>query len=119
MSSLILLFRNSILSIRGVCRALRNLSAVSVDICEKLVEQDISTPLLLLLNEYNLEWTPANDKKSNQLDQKSDTFLQAVNIIWNLCESTPVALEFFNQSQLLQTLVRCLNYEVFGIDIGE
>lgn len=100
--------------------ALRNLSAVSVEICENLVEQDVFTPLLLLLNQYsNNEWTPTTDKKVNHLDQKSDTFLQAVNIVWNLCESTPVALEYFNQSQLLQSFVRCLNYEVFGKDIGK
>lgn len=100
--------------------ALRNLSAVSVEICENLVEQDLFTPLLVLLNQYaNNEWTPTLDKNLNQLDQNSDTFLQAVNIVWNLCESTSTALECFNQSQLLQSFVRCLNYEVFGLDIGE
>lgn len=100
--------------------ALRNLSAVSVEICENLVEQDVLTPLLILLNQYvNNDWVPTNDKKVNQLDQKSDTFLQAVNIVWNLCESTSVALESFNQSQLLQSFVRCLNPEVFGKEIGE
>lgn len=100
--------------------ALRNLSAVSVEICENLVEQDVLTPLLILLNQYvNNDWVPTNDKKINQLDQKSDTFLQAVNIVWNLCESTSIALESFNQSQLLQSFVRCLNPEVFGKEIGE
>ncbi|CAO1371804.1 unnamed protein product [Diamesa tonsa] len=99
--------------------ALRNLSAVSVEICENLVEQDLFTPLLVLLNQYaNNEWTPTLDKNLNQLDQNSDTFLQAVNIVWNLCESTSTALECFNQSQLLQSFVRCLNYEVFGLDIA-
>lgn len=99
--------------------ALRNLSAVSVEICENLVEQDVFTPLLILLNQYVNEWQPTKEKRANMLDQKSDCFLQAVNIVWNLCESTSVALECFNQSQLLQSFVRCLNYEVYGIDIGE
>lgn len=99
--------------------SLRNLSAVSVEICENLVEQDVFTPLLILLNQYVNEWVPTKEKRANQLDQKSDTFLQAVNIVWNLCESTDIALECFNQSQLLQSFVRCLNYEVFGMDIGE
>ena len=31
--------------------ALRNLSAISVEICEKLVDQDVFTPLLILLNQ--------------------------------------------------------------------
>lgn len=100
--------------------ALRNLSAVSVEICENLVDKDVFTPLLILLNQYvNNDWIPTTEKRANQLDQKSDTFLQAVNIVWNLCESTTVALESFNQSQLLQSFVRCLNYEVFGMDIGK
>lgn len=101
--------------------ALRNLSAISVEICEKLVNQDVFTPLLTLLNQYgNTEWAPTVDQRkgTGRLDQKSDTFLQAVNIVWNLCESTSVALEFFNQSQLLQSFVRCLNYNVYGMEIG-
>jgi HEAT repeat-containing protein 3 len=101
--------------------AIRNLSAVSVDICENLVEQDVFTPLIILLNQYaSNNWIPSNEKKTNQLDQKSDTFLQAVNIVWNLCESTSIALEYFNQSNLLENcLIRCLNYEVFGLEIGK
>lgn len=100
--------------------AIRNLSAVSVEICENLVEQDVLTPLLMLLNQYaNNEWLPGIDKRSNQLDPKTDTFIQAANIVWNLCESTTVALESFNQSQLLQSFVRCLNYETFGMEIGK
>lgn len=101
--------------------ALRNLSAISVEICEKMVEQDVFTPLLNLLNQYaNNEWAPTIERRGpSALDQKSDTFLQAVNIVWNLCESTSVALEFFNQSQLLQSLVRSLNHQVFGMEIGK
>lgn len=99
--------------------AIRNLSAVSVEICENLVEQDLFTPLLALLNQYtSSDWAPTFEKHLNQLDQKSDTFLQAVNIVWNLCESTSIALDCFNQSLLLQSFVRCLNHDVFGMDIG-
>lgn len=115
------LLMDSDLNIRHAASgAIRNLSAVSVEICENLVEQDVFTPLLMLLNQYaNNDWLPTLDKRSNQWDPKTDTFLQAINIVWNLCESTKVALESFNQSQLLQNFVRCLNYETFGMDIGE
>lgn len=101
--------------------AIRNLSAVSVDICENLVEQDVFTPLIMLLTQYtNSDWYPSHESKTNQLDQKSDTFLQAVNIVWNLCESTSIALEYFNQSNLLENcFLRCLNCEIFGLDIGK
>lgn len=93
------------------------MSAVSVEICENLVEQDVLTPLLILLNQYN-EWLPTKEKRANQLDQKSDTFLQAINIVWNLCESTSLALECFNESKLLESFSKCLNYEVFGMEIS-
>lgn len=102
--------------------ALRNLSAVSVEVCETLIELDIFTPLLILLNQYatQADWVPIFDKNMNdQLDERSDIFLQAVNIVWNLCESTSVALDTFNQSQLLRNFVKCLNHQVYGIDIGK
>jgi hypothetical protein len=115
-----LLVDNDINVRQAVSGAFRNLSAISVEICEKLVDQDVFTPLLTLLNQYaNNEWVPTSDRKiADLLDAKADTFLQAVNIVWNLCESTSVALEFFNQSQLLQSFVRCLNHDIFGYEIG-
>lgn len=101
--------------------AFRNLSAVNVEICENLVELDVLTPLLVLLNRYanDADWIPKFDKLiMNKIDSYSDTFLQAVNLVWNLCESTSIALETFNQSQLLNSFVKCLNWNVYGLDIG-
>lgn len=107
----------------AVAGALRNLSLCGVEICENLVEQDVLTPLLALMNEFanTPEWTPVIDKSIaylDQLDQSADTFLQSVNLVWNLCESTSVALEHFNQTNILQSFIRYLDYKVFGIDIG-
>lgn len=108
----------------AVAGALRNISICGVDICEVLVEQDILTPLLILINEYTstVDWVPAIDRSIahvDQLDIAGDTFLQAVNLVWNLCESTSVALQHFNQANILESFVRFLNYTVFGIDIGK
>lgn len=100
--------------------ALRNLSLCGIEVCENLVEQDVLTPLLALLNEYaaSADWQPVFDKTLNeQLDEHSDTFLQAINLVWNLCESTGVALENFNQTQVVHSFVRCLDYKLFGMDI--
>lgn len=107
----------------AVAGALRSLSLCGVEVCENLVEQDVLTPLLELMNEYaSAEWTPTIDHSVThveQLDQMSDTFLQAVNLVWNLCESTSIALEHFNQTNILESFIRYLDYKVFGIDIGE
>lgn len=106
----------------AVAGALRNISLCGIEICENLVEQDVLTPLLTLLNEYalNVEWVPVFDRSivhCEQLDQISDTFLQAINLVWNLCESDSIALDNFNQTSVLQSFVRFLDYRVFGIDI--
>ncbi|XP_041776619.1 HEAT repeat-containing protein 3 [Anopheles merus] len=101
--------------------ALRNVSVVSVELCEFMVDQDVLTPLLALLTRYpsNGQWTPTFDKNmQNQMDEHSDTFLQAVNLLWNLCESTSDALNAFNQSQLLENFVTFLNYNVYGLEIA-
>ncbi|XP_029712750.2 HEAT repeat-containing protein 3-like [Aedes albopictus] len=101
--------------------AFRNLSVQSVEICEYMVDQDVLTPLLALLNCYatSADWKPTFDKNlTDQMDEKSDTFLQAVNLLWNLCESTSVALDSFNQSHLLESFVKCLDVAVYGKEIG-
>lgn len=108
----------------AVAGALRNMSLSGINACEVLVEQDIVTPLLALMDEYisNVNWVPTIDRSVahvEQLDLSADTFLQAVNLMWNLCESTSVALQRFNQANILESFIRFLNYTVFGIDIGK
>lgn len=101
--------------------ALRNLSVNGIEVCDFLVEQDVLTPLLALLQEYavDTEWKPTFDAAMcDQMDLRSDVFLQAINLLWNLCESTSVAVETFNQSQLMESFIRCLDYNVFGLDIA-
>lgn len=101
--------------------ALRNLSVSGITVCESLVEQDVLTPLLALFNEYALDvdWKPTFDTNLNdQTDERADTFLHAINLLWNLCESTSVALNNFNQTRVVESFIRCLNYQVFGFDIS-
>lgn len=100
--------------------AMRNLSMNGIEVCENLVEQDVLTPLLALLNEYAIspDWVPHFDTKmNNQMDEASDTFLQSINLVWNLCESTGIALSNFNQTTIVQSFIRYLDYKVFGLDI--
>lgn len=108
----------------AVAGALRNISLCGINICEVLVEQDVVTPLLSLMNDYinNVNWVPTIDRTVphvEQLDLSADTFLQAVNLMWNLCESTSIALQRFNQANILESFIRFLNFTVFGMDIGK
>lgn len=101
--------------------ALRNLSVCGVDVCESLVERDVLTPLLALFAEYAADgdWSPTFDKSlANQLDERADTFLQAIHLLSNLCESTSLALDPCNQASLVTGLVRCLDAQRFGSDIA-
>lgn len=101
--------------------ALRNLSVCGVEVCETLVERDVLTPLLALFAEYaaDAEWVPTFDKSlANQMDERADTFLQAIHLLSNLCESTSLALDPFNQTRIVASFVRCLSPEQFGKDIA-
>lgn len=101
--------------------ALRNLSVNGVKVCEFLVDQDLLTSLLTLLNEYARDpnWHPIFDTQMcNQMDIRSDLFLQSINLLWNLCESTSVALDVLNQTNLIATFIRCLDYNIYGLDIA-
>uniref|UniRef100_W8CCF5 HEAT repeat-containing protein 3 n=1 Tax=Ceratitis capitata TaxID=7213 RepID=W8CCF5_CERCA len=101
--------------------ALRNFTVCMPEVCDILVEQDVLTPLLALLNEYaqDSQWVATFDEAmGGQLDIRSDTFLQAINLLWNLCESSSTALDTFNQSQLIGGLIRCLDHSVYGLDIA-
>lgn len=108
----------------AVAGALRNVSLCGISVCEALVEQDVLTPLLALLNDYinKIDWVPTIDrsvKHVEQLDLTADTFLQAIHLMWNLCESTSIALQHFNQANILERFIRFLNYSAFGMDIGK
>ncbi|KAL9927880.1 HEAT repeat-containing protein 3 isoform 1-T1 [Glossina fuscipes fuscipes] len=100
--------------------ALRNLSVASSEVCDYLVEQDILTPLFVMLQEYAVDdWKPKFDvNMCNQMDIRSDIFLQAINLLWNLCESAPYAVDTFNQTVLMESFIRCLDFSVYGLDIA-
>lgn len=101
--------------------ALRNLSISGVEVCESLVERDVLTPLLALFAEYaaDADWAPSFDRTlANQVDERSDTFLQAIHLLRNLCESTALALDPFNQTRIVASFVRCLDVRRFGSDIA-
>ncbi|XP_034236433.1 HEAT repeat-containing protein 3 [Thrips palmi] len=98
--------------------AIRNLTTNGgPDFCDILIEQDVMTPLCSLIQKFGNEWQPKVEGTSSG-DEEADTFIQAVNILWNLCESSATALKYFNQAHLLPLLVRCLDINTFGTDVA-
>lgn len=112
-----LLFDKSTAVRNAAAGALRNLSACgSHEICDLLVEQDVMTPLSALIQKYADDWQPSKKKSEDKLDEVTDTFTQAVHLLWNLCESNGTAVKYFNSGNLLPVLVKCLEVGVFGVD---
>ncbi|XP_029641763.1 HEAT repeat-containing protein 3 isoform X1 [Octopus sinensis] len=95
--------------------ALRNLSVDGgVAVCEKMVNSDVLTMVIGLLKMYEVGWEPSKlwDEKLAQL--KTDTFIQAVHLLWNLCENSETAVQIFNKEKLAHPLVYCLNPSIYG-----
>lgn len=94
---------------------LRNLSTVSMDTCDSMMDQDIMTPVTCYFHEHAETWVP--DMKSKTIDEDIDTFIQCVNLLLNLCESTDLAIKYLGQSRILDILPRYLELSTFNSDI--
>ncbi|KAI9578123.1 hypothetical protein GQX74_014017 [Glossina fuscipes] len=68
--------------------------------------------------DYNYVLGNAVGRKRNQMDIRSDIFLQAVNVLWKLFESAPYAVDIFNQTVLMESFIRCLDFSVYGLNIA-
>ncbi|XP_073693128.1 HEAT repeat-containing protein 3 [Garra rufa] len=89
--------------------ALRNLSACgNPEVCEDMVRQDALTPLSALLRECcaGFDVSPSNTVKGQKTVE--DVANEAVNLLWNLCESSSTAVSVFNKAGLLDVLLHCL-----------
>lgn len=89
--------------------ALRNLSVCGgQEVCEDMVKHDVMTPLTALLRECCASFENAVVSMKDQNNAVEDVANEAVNLLWNLCESSSQALFVFNKSGLLDVVVQCL-----------
>lgn len=95
---------------------LRNFSAMNLDVCEALMEQDVMTPLTCYFHEYTEKWIP--DPSSKTKDEDSDTLIQCLNLLLNLCESSELAIKYLGQSRILDILPRFLDLTTFNNEIA-
>lgn len=99
--------------------ALRNLSACGgQDVCDDMVKHDIMTPLTALLRECcsGFENTAVSMKDNG--DPVENVANEAVNLLWNLCESNAQALSIFNKSGLLDVVVQCLEKHPYNVELA-
>merc|ERR1719220_1939 len=84
--------------------ALKNLSSHHPDTAEGLVGQDMMTPLSLFLTSLPSNWSP-NTSNSKE-DPLTPTLVQALDLLWNLVEASPTALQMFNERGLVEVVSR-------------
>ncbi|KAJ8735590.1 hypothetical protein PYW07_007210 [Mythimna separata] len=94
---------------------LRNLSTVTMDTCDAMMEQDIMTPVVSYFHEHAESWVP--DTNSKTKDEDIDTFIQIINLLLNLCESSDLAVKYLGQSRILDILPRYLDFGTFNADV--
>ncbi|XP_056089785.1 HEAT repeat-containing protein 3 [Rhinichthys klamathensis goyatoka] len=105
-----LLLDRSLLVRETAAGALRNLSACGgPGVCEDMVRQDVLTSLSAVLREccagFDVTTSPVMKGQKHTVE---DVTNEAVNLLWNLCESSSTAVSVFNKSGLLDILLHCL-----------
>ena len=85
---------------------------------QERILQDIMTPLCALLSSYSQDWGPADSSHppktekqkvlAQKIDSKTEIFIESVNLLWNLCEACPLALNIVNEKQILPFLLNHL-----------
>ncbi|KAM9825671.1 HEAT repeat-containing protein 3 [Syngnathus typhle] len=97
--------------------ALRNLSACGGhEVCEDMVKRDVMTSLTALLRECCAGFAAMPSKEpKNRVENVAN---EAVNLLWNLCESSNQALSLFNKSGLLDAVVQCLERYPHNVELA-
>lgn len=100
--------------------ALRNLSACGGhEVCEDMVKQDIMTPLTALLRECCSGFETTTALSLNEQKSKAEEVAnEAVNLLWNLCESSCQALSVFNKAGLLDVVLQCLERHPHNVELA-
>ncbi|XP_071377246.1 HEAT repeat-containing protein 3 [Centroberyx affinis] len=99
--------------------ALRNLSACGGhEVCEDMVKHDVMTPLTALLRECCAGFESSALPMKEQKNGVEDVANEAVNLLWNLCESSSQALSVFNKASLLDVVLQCLERHPHNVELA-
>ncbi|XP_068169237.1 HEAT repeat-containing protein 3 [Antennarius striatus] len=99
--------------------ALRNLSACGgQEVCEDMVKHDVMTPLTALLRECCAGFGSWTEPKKDQINAVENVANEAVNLLWNLCESSSQALSSFNKAGLLDVVIQCLERHPQNVELA-
>ncbi|XP_076755593.1 HEAT repeat-containing protein 3 [Xylocopa sonorina] len=82
-----------------------------------LLKDDIMTPLCTLLKQYYTDWQPKADQDKKGRADEQEAFIQAVTLLWTLCEHNEQAVKCCNEEDLVPVLIKFFDVATYGIDI--
>ncbi|KAM4614515.1 HEAT repeat-containing protein 3 [Discoglossus pictus] len=103
--------------------ALRNLSTCGgFEVCDDMVTKDIMTPLVALLREcttgFDANLEPVTINKDCPKNYVEDIANEAINVLWNVCESSSKALSIFNKESCVDIVLQCLRRFSTNIELA-
>lgn len=78
-----------------------------------LVRDDIMTPLSAVLQKYHAEWQPSQE----QIKDEREAFVQAITLLWTLCENEESIVKHVNEQELVSVLAKFLDLGTYGTEI--
>nr|XP_033336474.1 HEAT repeat-containing protein 3 [Megalopta genalis] len=86
---------------------------------ESLLKDDIMTPLCSLLKQHYTNWHPTiNQIDKNIKNDEKEAFVQAVTLLWTLCENNELAIKYSNEEDLVSILTKFFDTTIYGMDIA-
>ncbi|XP_078036020.1 HEAT repeat-containing protein 3 [Augochlora pura] len=86
---------------------------------ESLLKDDIMTPLCSLLKQHYMDWHPTlNQIDKNIKNDEKEAFVQAVTLLWTLCENNELAIKYSNEEDLVSILIKFFDTTIYGMDIA-
>ncbi|KZC11750.1 HEAT repeat-containing protein 3 [Dufourea novaeangliae] len=84
-----------------------------------LMKDDIMTPLCSSLKQYYIDWQPTlNQSEKSKVNNEKEAFVQAVTLLWTLCENNEYAIKYSNEEDLVSILTKFLDITVYGMEIA-
>ncbi|PIK50047.1 putative HEAT repeat-containing protein 3 [Apostichopus japonicus] len=103
--------------------ALRNMSIHGQTVCEKMIQDDVMTPVVTFLQKYatDLLSSKRHDGTKREKDLHNphlNTVLQIVHLLLNLCETNNTAVNIINKHSVVNLLLDCIKSQQLSLDLA-
>ncbi|XP_014472170.1 PREDICTED: HEAT repeat-containing protein 3 [Dinoponera quadriceps] len=80
-----------------------------------LIDDDIMTPLTALMKQHYSNCLFNSDHKN--VKYLRETYIEAVSLLWTLCENNENAINFINEQELVSILIKYLDINIYDMPI--